>query len=78
MDDQDIEGRCENCGSRLDLYLVVMSNSEIKLKVKKCEKHRKCREEDAMILWPQRDDIKRVNYDDYLTLFYKKSTQKKL
>ncbi|MFA5056840.1 MAG: hypothetical protein WC485_01890 [Opitutaceae bacterium] len=78
MADQDIEGKCENCGSRLDLYLVVLSNSEIKIKVKKCEKYPACSEKDAMILWPQRDDIKRINDDDYLELFFKKSTQKKL
>jgi len=54
--EHDFEGRCEQCGRPLPLNLFVESNQKITLSVFPCPKH----PEGGMILWPQRDDIRRV------------------
>ena len=56
----DFEGRCTKCGKSLDLIVYVRSQYLVLLRLDKwCEEHPK----DSMILWPQRDDIIRVEYD---------------
>jgi hypothetical protein len=56
MTKDDIEGRCEECGKRLPLTLKVIHQREISLSVFECSEH----PGSTMILWPQRDDIIRI------------------
>jgi uncharacterized Zn finger protein len=55
MTQDDIEGRCEECGTRLPLTLKVIHQYEIRLIVSQCPEHPGA----AHILWPQREDIER-------------------
>lgn len=53
----DFEGRCVECHKPLPLKLIVITQCKIQLEAQPCKEH----PNDSMILWPQRDDIKRVN-----------------
>jgi len=55
MTEDDIEGRCEECGKRLPLTLKVIRQCETRLIVSQCPEHPGA----ALILWPQRNDIVR-------------------
>ncbi len=52
----DFEGRCEECAKRLPITVVVRSKRSVTITTDKCPLH----PEGAMILWPQRGDIKEV------------------
>ncbi len=52
----DFEGRCEECGRGLDLILTRIPSNSLRLEPAECPEHK----DKAMILWPQRDDIKEI------------------
>ena len=70
----DFEGRCEWCAKRLDLLVTVESITRISLDVIPCKNH----PNDAMILWPQREDLIRLSPKNFIKFFDKNSTQLKL
>lgn len=49
----DFEGRCEECGRPLKLYMNVETRQKIILEVENCADHLG----KAVILWPQREDV---------------------
>ena len=51
----DFEGRCTKCHKGLDMFLKSLSPGGLRLNVIPCSKH----PEASVILWPQRDDIKK-------------------
>lgn len=53
----DFEGRCEECGSGLNLILTRISSNSVQLTSTECSEHKG----KTMILWPQRDDIEECN-----------------
>ena len=67
--EDDIEGRCECCGIRLNLLITVVSSNEIRILAVPCKDHPK----DVMILWPKRKDIL-TDQTKYLTMLDKSST----
>jgi len=56
MTEYDFEGRCEKCHKRLGLTVKVAGEREVVLSVNPCKRH----PDASFILWPQRDDLTRV------------------
>jgi hypothetical protein len=56
----DFEGRCVKCHKHLKLYLKVVGTNEVILTVEKCQEH----PDNSLILWPQRDDVIRLEEED--------------
>ena len=67
MTEYDFEGRCVKCHRRLGLTVKVMKPHEVVLSVNPCKVH----PEDSFILWPQRDDLTRIE-EEVNEIDYKK------
>ncbi len=57
----DFEGRCSECGKPLTLYVYVVTQNTLVLRVDECGKH----PGKDVILWPQREDVIRIREGEH-------------